>query len=66
MDANDLKQYETIIKRKPGRPAGSGNGRKVTTRSICLSIVDWDRLDAERGSLSRGEWVLSKMGNIPY
>jgi hypothetical protein len=66
MDAIDLKQHETTIKRKPGRPAGSGSGRKVTTRSICLSIVDWDRLDNERGCLSRGEWVLSKLGNIPY
>ena len=65
MDAIDIKQYETTLKRKPGRPAGSGNGRKVTTRSICLSIVDWNRLDAERGSLSRGEWVRMKLGNCP-
>ena len=65
MDANDIKRYETTIKRKPGRPAGSGSGRKVTTRSICLSIVDWDRLDRQRGFLSRGEWVRMKLGNCP-
>lgn len=56
-----LQILEITNQRKRGRPLGSGKGRKSVTRSICLSILDWDRLDDQRGSLSRGEWIRSKM-----
>ena len=64
MDANDLKQNETTIKRKPGRPVGTGTGRKADTRSISMLVSDWDRFDLHRGTMSRGKWILFQLDQI--
>ena len=64
MDANDLKRYETTIKRKPGRPVGTGTGRKADTRSVSMLVSDWDRFDLHRGTMSRGKWILLQLDRI--
>jgi hypothetical protein len=47
-----------------GRPAGAKNvkpaeGRKVVTASISMPPEDWEKLDSQRGELSRGKYVAS-------
>ena len=64
MDQNDIKQYETTIKRKPGRPPGTGTGRKADTRSVSMLVSDWDRFDLHRGAMSRGKWILFQLDQI--
>jgi hypothetical protein len=44
-----------------GRPKGSGNGRKVVTRSINLAPELWKEIDRLRGDLSRSKWITKKL-----
>jgi hypothetical protein len=62
MDQNETT--ETTIKRKPGRPVGTGTGRKADTRSISMLVSDWDRFDLHRGAMSRGKWILFQLDQI--
>lgn len=64
MDQNDIKQYEIGIKRKPGRPVGTGTGRKADTRSVSMLVSDWDRFDLHRGAMSRGKWILFQLDQL--
>jgi hypothetical protein len=44
-----------------GRPAGSGSGRNVITRSVSMLPESWEQLDHLRGDKSRGEWIAEKV-----
>jgi hypothetical protein len=48
-----------------GRPKGAAGknakGRTVTTRSVSMQPEIWDKLDAQRGTMSRGKYIESKI-----
>jgi len=44
-----------------GRPKGSLRGRKVVAKTITLPVETWARIDAERGTMSRGKFLEVKL-----
>lgn len=44
-----------------GRPAGSGQGRTVVTRSVSMPPEMWDKLDRLRKDQSRGAYLAAKL-----
>jgi hypothetical protein len=44
-----------------GRKPGSGKGRKAIAKSVSLQVSDWERIDRERGSVSRSKWIARKI-----
>lgn len=44
-----------------GRKPGVGTGRTVTTSSINLPPMLWDKLDAIRGDVTRSAWIAAKI-----
>lgn len=48
-----------------GRPKGAAGknakGRTVTTRSVSMQPETWDKLDRQRGTMSRGKYIESKI-----
>jgi hypothetical protein len=48
-----------------GRKTGSKNknakGRTAVTRSVSMQPESWRKLDAQRGTLSRGKFIESKI-----
>ena len=48
-----------------GRPKGAkgknAKGRTAVTRSVSMQPESWDKLDAKRGTLSRGKYIESKI-----
>lgn len=44
-----------------GRPAGTGAGRTVESKSVSMSPAAWVKLDALRGKLSRGAYIAKKL-----
>ena len=49
-----------------GRKPGSGTGRTVTTSSINLPPVLWDKLDAIRGQQTRSAWIAEKINTSKH
>jgi hypothetical protein len=47
-----------------GRKKGSGKGRVSVTGSLSMPREMWERLDAMRGSISRGKWLASILQNL--
>jgi hypothetical protein len=43
-----------------GRKAGSGNGRQSISRTISMPQSEWNRLDAIRGTQSRGKFLAQR------
>jgi len=50
---------------RAGRKLGSKNknakGRTAVTRSVSMQPESWNKLDAQRGTLSRGKFIESKI-----
>ena len=48
-----------------GRPKGAksknAKGRTAVTRSVSMQPESWDKLDRQRGSMSRGKFIESKL-----
>ena len=48
-----------------GRPKGKKNanakGRTAVTRSVSMQPESWDKLDRQRGTLSRGKFIQSRL-----
>ena len=44
-------------KAKPGRPKGTGKGRKAITVSVSLTPDKVAIVDRERGELTRAKWI---------
>ena len=48
-----------------GRPAGkksaNAKGRTAITRSVSMQPESWQKLDRDRGTLSRGKYIESKL-----
>jgi hypothetical protein len=44
-----------------GRKRGSGKGRTAVTRSISMKLESWAKLDSQRGTISRGKFIESKL-----
>lgn len=48
-----------------GRPAGkksaNARGRTAVTRSVSMQPESWQKLDRDRGDLSRGKYIESKL-----
>jgi len=48
-----------------GRPKGAkgknAKGRTAVTRSVSMQPESWRKLDAQRGTLSRGKFIESKI-----
>ena len=40
-----------------GRKAGSGKGRTVISKTVAMTAESWARLDAARGTMSRGKYL---------
>ena len=40
-----------------GRKAGSGKGRTVISKTVAMTAESWARLDAVRGTMSRGKYL---------
>jgi len=47
-----------------GRPAGTGKGRTVVTRSVSMPPELWAKVDRLRGEQSRGKWLGEKIKRI--
>ena len=44
-----------------GRKKGSGKGRTSVTRSVSMPLECWQKLDLQRGTMSRGKFIQSKL-----
>lgn len=44
-----------------GRKAGSGKGRKYVSKTIAMQPESWAKLDRQRGTMSRGKYIESKL-----
>ncbi len=44
-----------------GRKRGSAKGRTAVTRSVSMQPSSWQKLDRDRGTLSRGKYIESKL-----
>jgi hypothetical protein len=48
-----------------GRPVGkksaNAKGRTAVTRSVSMQPESWDKLDRQRGTLSRGKFIQSRL-----
>ena len=44
-----------------GRKKGSGKGRTVVSKTVAMASESWDKLDRDRGTLSRGKFIESKL-----
>jgi hypothetical protein len=40
-----------------GRKVGSGEGRTVISKTVAMTAESWARLDAVRGTMSRGKYI---------
>jgi hypothetical protein len=40
-----------------GRKVGSGKGRTVISKTVAMTAESWARLDAVRGTMSRGKYL---------
>jgi hypothetical protein len=40
-----------------GRKVGSGKGRTVISKTVAMTAESWARLDAVRGTISRGKYI---------
>ena len=40
-----------------GRKVGSGKGRTVISKTVAMTAESWARLDAVRGTISRGKYL---------
>jgi hypothetical protein len=52
-------------RKNAGRKAGGKNknakGRTAVTRSVSMQPESWQKLDRDRGTLSRGKYIESKL-----
>ena len=44
-----------------GRKKGSGKGRTSVTRSVSMPEECWRKLDLQRGTMSRGKFIQSRL-----
>ena len=44
-----------------GRKLGSGKGRSAITRSVSMQPESWAKLDRQRGTMSRGKYIESRL-----
>jgi hypothetical protein len=44
-----------------GRKAGSGKGRTYVSKTVAMSEKTWQKLDRQRGTMSRGKFIESKL-----
>jgi hypothetical protein len=44
-----------------GRPKGTARGRRVIGKTITLPVEAWKKIDAERGTMSRGKFIEGKL-----
>lgn len=55
----------TPKKQHGGKRAGSGRHKtkeKVVTRSVSMPPEAWASIDHQRGKLSRGKWIMARIG----
>jgi hypothetical protein len=62
--AQAARSFEIMNKHKhggarkgAGRKLGSGEGRKIISKSVAMKKEDWQRLDAARGTEARGRYL---------
>ena len=44
-----------------GRKAGSGKGRTYVSKTVAMQPESWRKLDLQRGTMSRGKFIESKL-----
>ena len=53
------------VRKGAGRPKGAkgknAKGRTAVTRSVSMQPESWNKLDRQRGTLSRGKYIESKI-----
>ncbi len=47
--------------RPKGRKSKNAKGRTAVTRSISMKLESWAKLDSQRGTISRGKFIESKL-----
>lgn len=47
--------------RPKGKKSGTSKGRTAVTRSVSMQPESWDKLDRQRGTMSRGKFIESKL-----
>jgi hypothetical protein len=45
------------LRKGAGRKLGSGKGRVVVTRCVCLKPEEWKKIDALRGAIGLSAWI---------
>ena len=47
--------------RPKGKKSANAKGRTAITRSVSMQPESWQKLDRDRGTLSRGKYIESKL-----
>ena len=47
--------------RPKGKKSANAKGRTAVTRSVSMQPESWQKLDRDRGDLSRGKYIESKL-----
>lgn len=47
--------------RPKGKKSANAKGRTAITRSVSMQPESWQKLDRQRGTLSRGKYIESKL-----